>query len=128
MRKTLLAVLSCLALTTAAGAAPVAACPDGKTYADYITLGACSLGDKAFSNFALLLGPNTGAATTPKANQIAATPLAPALNPGFTFTGTPPFHSPAPPSFFSYRFLYTVRVQAGALRSPMPACPCRCQP
>ena len=64
----------------------------------------------------LLLGPNTGAATTPKANQIAVTPLNPALNPGFMFTGTPPFHSPpppGPPSFFSYRFLYDVRVQAG---------------
>ena len=66
----------------------------------------------------LLLGPNTGAATTPKANQIAVTPLNPALNPGFTFTGTPPFHSPPPPgqpSFFSYRFLYDVRVQAGGV-------------
>jgi hypothetical protein len=116
MRKTLLIVVCYLALNTAARAAPIAPCPADKTYADYITLKACLLGDKAFSNFDLLLGPNTGAATTPKANQIAVTPLNPARNPGFTFTGTPPFHSPpppGPPDFFSYRFLYDVRVQAG---------------
>lgn len=116
MRKTLLALFWCLSLATAVRAAPIAACPSDKTYADYVSLKSCLLGDKAFSGFELRLGPNTGAATTPKANQIAVTPLNPVLNPGFTFTGTPPFHSPpppGPPDFFSYRFLYDVRVQAG---------------
>lgn len=116
MGKTLLAALCGLALATAAHAAPIEACPDGKTYADYIALKACLLGDKAFSGFELRLGPNSGAATTPKANQIAVTPLNPAVNPGLRFTGTPPFHSPlppGPPGFFSYRFIYDVRVQAG---------------
>lgn len=49
MRKTLLAMLRCLALDAAAQAAPIAACPGGKTYADYIALAACLLGDKALS-------------------------------------------------------------------------------
>jgi hypothetical protein len=109
-------MLAVLSMASLARAAP--ACPDGKTYADYIALGVggCLLDDKIFSNFGLRLGPNTGAANTPKANQIAVPPLNPAGNPGFRFTGTPPFRSPpppGPPSFFSYRFLYDVRVQAG---------------
>jgi len=118
MRVMLLVTLCCLTFSATARAAPIAVCPGDKTYADYIALQACLLGDKVFSNFGLLLGPNTGAATTPKANQIAVTPINAALNPGLQFTGTPPFHSPAPPgppSFFSYRFLYNVRVQAGGL-------------
>ena len=116
MNKTILALLGSFALSTAAHAAPIQPCPGGKTYADYITLTSCLLGDKAFSNFDLRLGPNTGAATIPKANQITVTPLTPALNPGLRFTGNPPFQSPpppGPPSFYSYRFIYNVRVQAG---------------
>jgi hypothetical protein len=118
MSKTLFLALACvLALCTVARADPVPPCPANKTYADYMALGVggCLLGDKVFSNFGLRLGPNTGAATTPKANQIAVAALNAAGNPGFTFTGTPPFHSPAPPSFFSYRFTYDVRVQAGGM-------------
>ena len=116
MRKTLLAVLCCVSVAATARAAPIAACPGGKTYADYIALQACLLGDKAFSNFDLRLGPNTGAVTTPKAKQIAVAPIAAPMNPGLQFAGTPPFHSPpppGPPAFFSYRFLYDARVQAG---------------
>ncbi len=122
MNKPLLAVLIAVALTfsgRSAGAGPMP-CPDGKTYADYAALGAngCLLGDKVFSNFVLNLGPNTGTGTTPKSNQIVVTPLSPANNPGLRFTGTPPFHAPplpGPPTFFSYRFGYNVRVQAGGL-------------
>ena len=116
MNKTIPALLGSFALSTAAHAAPIQPCPSGKTYADYITLTSCLLGDKAFSNFELRLGPNTGAATIPKANQITVTPLNPALNPGLRITGNPPFQSPpppGPPSFYSYQFIYNVRVQAG---------------
>jgi hypothetical protein len=108
-----------LALTGAAlGSAPAFAvplCQGDQTLQDYIDLGAggCELGDKVFSNFALALGPNDGAATVPKANQISVTPLDDPLNPGFTFTGDPPFQSPpgATPFFFSWRLSFTVAVQ-----------------
>src|SRR5271165_2080736 len=89
----------------AAGAAPM--CQAGGTLADYIGLGAggCVLGDKVFSNFSLALGPNAGTTTVPTAAQIMVTPLNEPFNPGFTFTGKPPFASPAmaAPFFFSWR-------------------------
>lgn len=55
MNKTIPALLGSFALSTAAHAAPIQPCPSGKTYADYITLTSCLLGDKAFSNFELRL-------------------------------------------------------------------------
>ena len=132
MRKLLLLLFVGLSVFNSRAIAGPMACPDGKTYADYAAFGVmgCLLGDKVFSNFSLRLGPNTGAATTPKANQIAVTPINTAANPGFRFTGNPAFHSPpppGPPAFFSYRFEYDVRVQAGgqpitdaSLMMPMP--------
>lgn len=116
MNRTILILLGSLVFSTVAHAVPIQPCPNGKTYADYIAVASCLLGDKAFSNFELRLGPNTGAATIPKANQITVTPLNPALNPGLRFIGNPPFQSPpppGPPNFYSYRFIYNVRVQAG---------------
>lgn len=44
MNKTVLALLGGLVLSTAAHAVPIQPCPNGKTYADYITLGSCLLG------------------------------------------------------------------------------------
>ncbi|HET6182813.1 MAG TPA: hypothetical protein VFA03_04390 [Acetobacteraceae bacterium] len=113
-----LAIALAVALALLSGRAfALPACPDGQPYATYMAIGAggCLLNDKAFSNFTLALGPNSGAATTPKANQITVMPITTAGNPGFRFTGNPPFHAPAlpgPPTFFSYRFGYDVRVQA----------------
>src|ERR1043165_2703155 len=116
MLRVLLAVLSVMLLATAAAAAPL--CPEGKHYSDYVALGAggCVLGDKLFANFQLLLGPNDGAATTPKADQIGVAPLNQPRNPGFSFSGNPDFASPPADSalgFFSWRFRFTVAVQPG---------------
>src|SRR5262249_42719621 len=109
----LLAAIAFLLLGGTARAVPTPACPEGKKLSDYIALGAggCLLGDKVFSNFALKLGPNTGADTAPKADQISVTPLDVARDPGFPFTGDPEFQSSAT-GFFSYRLAFTVKVQA----------------